>query len=447
MVNENLTVPGEFFGLPGLLITKVEARGNRTCIFAETVETRDCCPVCGVRPIWKHTPAILKVWHTPMNGLPCQIQISRQRWRCKNCGHVEISALPPCVSANGSYTNLLAAVLNRVCLCRKLTDLEIDYGLSAATLHRYSVELIKRLDEQYRFPLPSRLGFDEVKIGGHYRTTITNLDRRALIDLLEARQGPYIVTYFENNYSFEERSRVMWICTDMWRAFHKHLSSLFPNAKWVVDKWHVQKGANEALETIRKNIGDQLPEDARKKLKKQLRFSLLTRANDPRLSQERKLALEADLAVIRVGLPPLFTAYGLKEEFFNIYEHGVREEAVKAFEAWEDSIPPDVLFDSFRKLGRTVKRNLDHIFNYWDSGNLTNAFTECENGLIRATDRAGRGYKFPVLRGRVLYNPKALEAAELRGVCYGANIDTLRQEMAHTNSKDETEEPDLKDQD
>ena len=30
----------------------------------------------------------------------------------------------------------------------------------------------------------------------------------------------------------------------------------------------------------------------------------------------------------------------------------------------------------------------------------------------------------------MLYNPKALEAAELRGVYYGANIDTLQQEMS-----------------
>ena len=387
MGNENLTVPGEFFGLPGLLIDKVEERGNCTYILAETTETRSCCPDCGVSPIWRHTPATLTVWHTPMNGLPCQIQITRQRWRCKNCGHVEIAALPSCVSENGSYTKLLAAALNRVCLCRKLTDLQADYGLSAATLHRYTVDFIKQLDEKYRFPLPTRMGLDEVKIGGHFRTTITNLDRRTLIDLLEARQGPHIVEYFEKHYSKEERARVMWICTDMWRAFHKHLSRLFPNAKWVVDKWHVQKGANEALESIRKEIGSQLPENVRKKLKKQLRFSLLMRPNDPRLIPERKLALQADLAVIQTGLPPLFTAYGLKEGFFNIYEHGVREEAEKAFFAWKESIPPDEMFDPFRKLAGTVKRNFDHIFNYWDSGNLTNAYTECENGLIRATDR------------------------------------------------------------
>lgn len=178
MGNENLTVPGQFLGLPRLLIVKAEERCNCIYILAKTIEMRTCSPDCGVSPIWRHAPATLTVWHTPMNGLPCQIQITRQRWRCKNCGHVETAALPSCFSENGSYTKFLAAALNRVCLCRKLTDLQADYGLSAATLHCYTADLIKQLDEKYCFPLLSRMGLDEMKIGGHFRTTFS-LDKAA----------------------------------------------------------------------------------------------------------------------------------------------------------------------------------------------------------------------------------------------------------------------------
>ena len=58
------------------------------------------------------------------------------------------------------------------------------------------------------------------------------------------------------------------------------------------------------------------------------------------------------------------------------------------------------------------------------------------NNLVRATDRAGRGYSFEVLRGRVLYNRRALEAAELRGVVYRPSLEILRKEMS-TGSQSE----------
>ncbi len=63
--------------------------------------------------------------------------------------------------------------------------------------------------------------------------------------------------------------------------------------------------------------------------------------------------------------------------------------AEKAFKAWEAIIPADSLYDKFRTLVKTVRRNHEAIFNYWDSGNLTNAFTECEttlSGLLTELD-------------------------------------------------------------
>lgn len=42
------------------------------------------------------------------------------------------------------------------------------------------------------------------------------------------------------------------------------------------------------------------------------------------------------------------------------------------------------------------------IFNYFDHP-VTNAFTECLNGLTRVYELSGRGYSFEALRAKVLF--------------------------------------------
>ena len=425
---DELRLPGEFIGLPGIFVTQCHQIGGTEFIESETSEV-PCCPACG-GVMWRNAAKEIICKHTPMNGLPCKIRLKKIQWKCGKCGTTLQSGSPACLAPNTQYTKQLVEYLNDKTLTRKLTELEQETGISDTTLSDYAKNLIQVLDSKYHFPLSTRIGLDEVKISGKFRTIVTNLDKRTLIDLCPARQGPYLVDFFTKNFTLDERKKVVWICTDMWRSFCKHLAPLFPNASWVVDKWHVLKGANQALNDFRICIEKTLPTaEAKKKLKKQLKWSLLVRRNNPFRSQDDQTALEADLKIVQTMLPQLWTAYGLKESFFEIYDHGVRSEALKAFEFWEASIPSDPEYKDFRKLAKTFRRNMDAILNFWDSGNLTNAFTECENNLIRAVDRAGRGYNFDTLRGRVLFNKRALAAAELRGVQYGPSLEKLRDDF------------------
>lgn len=56
----------------------------------------------------------------------------------------------------------------------------------------------------------------------------------------------------------------------------------------------------------------------------------------------------------------------------------------------------------------------EEIFNYFDE-RVTNAFTECANGLAKITNRTGRGHSFAVIRFKVLFAHK-LEAFKRRSI-------------------------------
>ena len=86
---------------------------------------------------------------------------------------------------------------------------------------------------------------------------------------------------------------------------------------------------------------------------------------------------------------------------------------------------------AFKKLAKTVHNHYDDIFAYWDAPfSITNGYTEGLNGLIKMSNRLGRGYSYPIIRAKTLYSKEARKVGSgIRAghgkVEYGPHIPTL----------------------
>lgn len=166
--------------------------------------------------------------------------------------------------------------------------------------------------------------------------------------------------------------------------------------------FHVVMKANEAVDIIRKAVQADMTIADRVYTKKVTAYTLKKRFRD--LNTEDAEAIKN----LRHNekLAPMAIAFDLKEDFFNIYDENPysKENAQNAFKKWEESIPEDSIYNSFRKLANTVHNFYEQMFNYWDCPiAISNRFTECSNRLIRETNLRGRSYLFDVLRARTLY--------------------------------------------
>jgi Transposase and inactivated derivatives len=101
------------------------------------------------------------------------------------------------------------------------------------------------------------------------------------------------------------------------------------------------------------------------------------------------------------SLKDLGVAYELKEEFYRIWEAQSQQEALIRLKKWREHIPEQLIF-AFKDLLTALKNWHDEIFAYFDHP-ITNAYTECLNGLIRVMNRMGRGYSFDALRAKILF--------------------------------------------
>ncbi|WP_139157346.1 transposase, partial [Klebsiella pneumoniae] len=155
---------------------------------------------------------------------------------------------------------------------------------------------------------------------------------------------------------------------------------------------------SEALEAERKNYQAQLSKEDRIYVKKSIRWLTLKRPGN--LTPAEQKALE----VVKQAIPELAVAYDFKEAFFCIYDEPDKQSAQNAFEAWENSLPPYGM-EPFKKLVKTVHNHYDDIFAYWDAPfSITNGYTEGLNGLIKMSNRLGRGYSYDIIRAKTLYS-------------------------------------------
>ena len=162
----------------------------------------------------------------------------------------------------------------------------------------------------------------------------------------------------------------------------------------VIDKFHVLKMANAAVERVRKQLREALTPAQRRGLMHD-RFVLLKREAD--LTDRAALLLSMWVK----NYPVLGEIHRLKEAFFGLYDCASAAEARSYYQTWEQSLTPDQRA-AFAEL-LTAWRHWDtHIVAYFDHP-VTNAYTESLNNLIRATDRLGRGYSFAALRAKMLW--------------------------------------------
>lgn len=111
----------------------------------------------------------------------------------------------------------------------------------------------------------------------------------------------------------ENRDKVRYVAMDMWKPYRDAIQSALPDATIVIDKFHVVRMANDALEKIRKKHRSQLNPKQRRGLMREC-FVLLKRRHA--LNQEEAFKLDGWSS----NYPILGAAYDAKEAFYGIWD-------------------------------------------------------------------------------------------------------------------------------
>jgi transposase len=217
---------------------------------------------------------------------------------------------------------------------------------------------------------------------GHFVTILTDLEKSSLLEVIDSHKSDDIIAVLKQQ-PLAMRESVEEVCVDMWGGFPKVIREVFPNAKIVVDRFHVQKLVNKALNKIRLEL----------KLKG-LRNRYLLMKNRVVLTSEEQAELEAILE----SSPSLKIAHELKEELITIYNSNITVSgSMRKINKW--LISARIMFGS---AADTLDSHLSEICNYFNN-RTTSGVTEGINTRIKLIVRQSYGFKnFDIMKEKLL---------------------------------------------
>lgn len=329
----------------------------------------------------------------PSFGQSVRLMVKQHRYLCHNCGKTCVHELQS-VKSKERITIRLREQVKKEALESTFSAVGAKYNLSVPSVKKIFKEYVSDKEKEWVKYSPKILGIDEAHLCNEMRGVFVDVQNRGLIEMLPKRDKVSVIKYLN---SLPERERIKVVTMDMWRPYRDAVNEVLPRAMIVIDKFHVIKEVNNALESYRKEFQKSLTKERRISLKNS-RWLMLHNAEV--LDNEERQRLERLLTVY----PELRLPYELKESFRDIYQSGNRYIAEEKFDSWCESIPADL--EPFLAVKDTILNWYMEIFNYFDYP-YTNAITESINNLIKSIEKAGRGYTFDVIRAKVLYAPKA----------------------------------------
>ena len=384
----------DFLQLPSLKTLSVHSDDEFYLIEAAGRSDWMTCQLCKSGRLHGHGSQEQSFQDTPSHGKPVRIVIQRRRYRCTACGKTQFEPIAD-FDRKRQATERLVNHVRACCFRETFAALARQVALDEKTIRHIFDDFVEELEAKIRFRTPRVLGIDEIKIIGDYRAMITNIERKTVFDIRPDRTQAELLRYFRQ---LRDKDKVEWVAMDMYHVYRRVVKATLPQARIVVDRVHIQRMANDAVEKLRKRLRKDLPARQRLNLKDE-RFLLLRRQHD--LNEE---AMARMLAWFE-RFPLLGEAHALKEGFLSIWDQKTRTGAEAACEKWLGNITPEAA-PVFKDLTTAVHNWHDEIFAYFEQP-ITNAYTESVNRLAKDMNRMGRGYSFEVIRARMLYDAKA----------------------------------------
>jgi transposase len=328
----------------------------------------------------------------PIRGKRVGLNIDVPRYRCKKCKKIFNANLPD-MSNEYKMSSRLEKYIKQQSILRPYSHVANEVGVSNATVYVLFCDYKKEKEDTFIFETPKVMGIDEIHLAKQPRCVITNIEERTIIDMLKDRKKPTVIKYLKN---IKEPHIILRVTMDMWKPYRDSVIDVLPHAKIIIDKFHVVRMVNDAVDKCRREIRKTLPLNQRRDLKND-RYLLLKR--------ESQLKPREQLLVShwKVNYPTLGKVYELKEAFYYIYEANTPDEAYNRYETWESKLESDVKL-YFEDLHKAVSNWHNEIFSYFNYP-VTNAYTESMNSVIRHIDRMGRSYRFESIRAKILYAP------------------------------------------
>jgi len=258
--------------------------------------------------------------------------------------------------------------------------------IPTSTLSDLLHQSITRLRDGHRIRGLKSIGIDEISYckGYKYATVVYDLDRSCVVWVGKGKGRETIDIFFEEKLSAYQKEKIQWASCDMSEAYMGAIKDHCPDAKLVLDRFHIVKAINSAVDEVRKEQWRDANARDRKILKG-LRWLLFKRSSNR--SKEDSSTLKA----LQKGNRRIYRAWFLKDQFEQFWDFKAPLAAEKFLKDWITSALRTRL-EPMKKLARTLRKYSAEIVSFIQT-HLTNAVSEGLNRIIKIIKNRASGFR------------------------------------------------------
>ncbi len=238
-----------------------------------------------------------------------------------------------------------------------------------------------------------------VRRGHELATIVSDPDNRRVVEVLEGRSRRVVERYLRS-LTAAQRQAIAAVSIDPYDAYRQAVRRELPQAQIVCDPFHLVRGANEALETVRRERQRQPAlrrrQQGRKPRTRSWRQQLF-HARHRLLKARERLSFQQrrSLCELFEAEPLIAEAWALKEAFRAIYRSTSRSEAEQRLERFLAAVDRAAI-PSFSAFAEGIRLWREELLAYFDQP-ITNGYAEGVINKIKVIKR--RAYGLPTFNG------------------------------------------------
>ncbi|ALT80954.1 Transposase, IS204/IS1001/IS1096/IS1165 [Streptococcus macedonicus ACA-DC 198] len=349
------------------------------------------CPKCKGQMAKYDYQKTSKIPYLETAGYPLLIRLRKRRFKCKDCGKMAV-AETPLVKKN----HQIPAIVNHKIaqkLIEKLsmTTIAESLAVSTSTVIRKLKEFLFKTDLNC---LPTNMSWDEYSFKkGKMSFIAQDFDSLTILAILDGRTQATIRNHFLR-YSRQVRNRVKVITMDMFSPYYDIAKKLFPNAKIVLDRFHIVQHLSRAMNRVRIQIMNQFDRKSQE-YRALKRYWKLIQQDSRKLSDKRFYRPMFRMHLTNKEILEKLLSFSEElRQHYELYQlllfHFQEKNSDHFFDLIEQEIA--IVNPIFQTVLKTFLKDKDKVVNAMDLP-YSNAKLEATNNLIKVIKRNAFGFR------------------------------------------------------
>jgi transposase len=361
-------------------------RDNQVHIAVKPHKNGCLCPECGRRSKIVRTRQEYRFWRDiPVGGRTVWLQYAPREIDCPTHGRFDEQL--PWADRYSRISHRYEFVMLHHCQNMTQKAAAEILHVSCSTLSDQLHRCIQRIRSGHRIRGLKNVGIDEISYAKNhkYATLVYDLDRSKVVWVGKGKGRQTSDEFFNTQLSDFQKKQIECACCDMSESYMGAIKAHCPNATLVLDRFHIVKKLNEAVDEVRKEQWREADAEGRKAMKG-LRWLLY------RHSSTRKRSDTQILKALERGNKRIYRAWRLKDEFERFWDFGTGWAARRFLKQWTSTVMRSRL-DPMKKFVKTLRKHQDSIVAFIETDGLTNAISEGINRIVKIVKNRASGFR------------------------------------------------------